>query len=113
MNESEFIQVITTTETRAAARRIARALVEARLAGCVQIIGPITSTYRWIDDVETEEEWLCQIKTTRALYDEVQATVRDIHPYDTPEIIALPVLEGDADYLDWLRHSLREPGIKR
>lgn len=104
----EFIQVITTTDDRAAAQRIARGLVEARLAGCVQISGPITSIYRWQGAVEEAAEWLCLIKTTRAHYAEVEATIRCLHSYETPEILAVPVVAGSDAYLTWLASSLEE-----
>lgn len=106
---TEFIQVMTTVEKEADARHIARRLVEARLAGCVQVLGPITSTYRWEGALEAAQEWLCLIKTSRALYAEVEAAIRALHPYDTPEILAVPVVAGSADYLAWLDASLHTP----
>ena len=105
----EFVQVITTVADEAEARRIARALVEMGLAGCVQIIGPITSIYRWEGAVEESPEWLCLIKTSRACYAEVETTIRCLHSYETPEILALPVVAGSAAYLAWLMASLKEP----
>jgi len=108
----KFVQAITTTDSRATARRIARALVDRRLAACVQIVGPIESTYRWQDRVETAREWLCLIKTTRARLREVIATLEVLHPYDTPEIVALPIDAGSRRYLDWLAASVRPPPAK-
>jgi periplasmic divalent cation tolerance protein len=101
------IQALTTTPSRAVARRIARTLVDHRLAACVQIVGPIESIYRWRDRVETAREWLCLAKTTRARFREVTATIAGLHPYDTPEIIALPITTGSRRYLDWLAASVR------
>jgi periplasmic divalent cation tolerance protein len=106
------VQAITTTESRATARRIARALVDGRLAACVQIVGPIESTYRWQGRIETSREWLCLIKTTRARLGEVFATVETLHPYDTPEIVALSIDAGSRRYLDWLAASVRPPPAK-
>jgi len=103
------IQVITTTETKADAQAIARALVEKRLAGCVQIIGPITSTYWWEGKIKTAEEWLCLIKSRRALYEALEETIREVHPYDVPEILAVPVVAGSKSYLDWLDGELKQP----
>lgn len=103
----EYIQVMTTTETEEEARRIARALVERRLAGCVQVLGPITSTYRWEGEVETAQEWLCLIKSRRDLYPELETAIRELHAYEVPEILALPVVEGDRRYLEWLGGVLR------
>ena len=103
----DFIQTITTTSRRDVARRIARALVDRRLAGCVQIVGPIESIYRWQGRIETAREWLCLIKTTRARFREVAAAIETLHPYDTPEIVALPIAAGSQRYLDWLAASVR------
>ena len=107
---SEYIQVVTTTQRREDADRIARALVEARLAACVQVAGPITSTYRWRGKIETAEEWQCWAKSRRELYDEIEQAIRHIHPYEVPEILALPILAGGADYLAWLEAELRQEG---
>ncbi len=97
-----YIQVVTTTETQEGAQAIATALVEQRLAACVQIVGPVRSTFRWQGAVQTSDEWLCIAKTRQSLYDQVQQAIRRLHTYDTPEIIATPIVEGSADYLDWL-----------
>ena len=69
------------------------------------MIGPITSTYRWNDGIETAEEWLCLIKSRQDLYRQLEEAIREIHPYDVPEILATPVLSGNPSYLDWLRDS--------
>ena len=98
----EFIQVLTTTEKKEDAERIARVLLEKRLAGCVQIIGPMTSRYWWKETIETAEEWLCQIKSRAGLYAELEKEIRENHPYSVPEILAFPVERGSADYLSWL-----------
>ena len=103
----EFIQVITTTEKKDDALRIAELLVERRLAACVQVDGPITSVYRWQGKVETAEEWRCLIKTRRDLYGELEATIRQAHAYDVPEILAVPVTVGSRAYLDWMEAELR------
>jgi len=102
MSMSEAIQVSTTTATKEDAQKIAAALVERRLAACVQVGGPITSVYRWQGIIETSDEWLCTIKTTRAAYEQVEAAIRQLHPYDEPEIIAVPIVAGSAGYLKWL-----------
>ncbi len=104
---TDAIQVMTTTAAKADAETIARALVERRLAGCVQIGGPILSCYRWQEKIETAEEWTCTIKTRRDRYGEVEAAIRELHPYQTPEILAVPVVAGSADYLEWLAGELR------
>jgi periplasmic divalent cation tolerance protein len=104
-----FIQVTTTTEKREDAERIAQALVEARLAACVQIVGPIASIYRWKGKIETAGEWLCLIKSREENYGTVEQAIRSLHPYETPEIMAVPVTAGSRDYLDWLRGELTSP----
>lgn len=99
---SEFCQIVTTTDTREIAQAIARALVECRLAACAQISGPIESVYRWQGAIETAQEWRLTIKTRAALYPEVESAIRALHPYQTPQIIAIPIATGSADYLAWL-----------
>lgn len=98
----EAIQLQTTTATKADAERIAAALVEQRLAACVQISGPITSCYRWQNAIETADEWLCTAKTTRDAYSRVEQAIRGLHPYDEPEIIAVPIVACSVGYLTWL-----------
>lgn len=99
---TNFIQVFTTTARKQEAQQIAQTLVEERLAACVQILGPITSTYRWQGTIETSEEWLCLIKTRQELYAQLEASIRRVHPYEVPEILALPVVAGSPSYLAWL-----------
>ena len=78
------------------------------MAGCVQIIGPVSSTYWWKNNVEAAEEWLCFIKSKKSLYDEIETTIRKVHPYETPEIIAIPLISGSKDYLNWLNNELKK-----
>lgn len=106
----DVIQIITTTATREEALQLARALVEQRLAACVQIDGPLTSVYRWQGAVEEAQEWRCLIKTGAALYPQVEAAIRALHSYETPEILAVPVVAGNADYLAWLNATLTVDG---
>jgi periplasmic divalent cation tolerance protein len=101
-----FIQVVTTTDDKAEAERIARILIDERLAACVQILGPITSTYRWAGRVETAREWLCLIKSRQDLFPFVERVIRANHHYDVPEIIALPIMATGRDYGKWLEHEL-------
>jgi periplasmic divalent cation tolerance protein len=103
---SEFIQVTTTTGTRHDAERIASELVSRRLAGCVQIAGPIASSFRWQGKMETAEEWTCTMKTSRAQLGAIQKLLDQIHPYDVPEVIATPIVEGSEAYLKWLGEQL-------
>lgn len=103
---TEHLQVLTTIDSEEAAERIAVALVERRLAACVQVLGPLTSTYRWQGEVERAREWMCVAKTTAARYPEVEAAIRELHPYDEPEIVATPIVAGSKGYLDWIGASL-------
>ena len=102
----EYIQVLTTAATRDDAQAIADALVEHHLAGCVQIVGPIVSTYRWKGAVERADEWLCLIKTETRLYPTLEQFIKARHTYDTPEIIAIPIVAGSQTYLQWLSREL-------
>jgi periplasmic divalent cation tolerance protein len=102
---TDAIQIVTTTANKADAEKLARALVERRLAACVQIGGPITSCYRWQGQVETAEEWLCTIKTRRELYERVDAAIKELHPYQTPEILATQIVAGSPDYVAWLNEQ--------
>ena len=101
-----YIQVMTTTETKEQAQKIAQHLVTEKLAACVQILGPINSIYRWKGKVENAQEWLCLIKTQDDLYNKVEAAIKSQHPYETPEIIAVPIIKGSKEYLSWLEDEL-------
>ena len=104
---TEYVQIVTAAESEEAAEKITNSLLEKRLAACVQIVGPITSTYWWRGKIETAEEWLCLIKSKTGLYEEVERTINELHTYETPEILALPVVTGSRAYLDWLRETLQ------
>lgn len=106
--KKEYIQVITTTEKKEDAEKIAEGLLDRRLAGCIQIIGPVTSTYRWKDKIEKTSEWLCLAKSTKNLFDDIKQFIIEIHPYETPEIIAMPIIKGDNVYLKWLQNELKK-----
>lgn len=84
------------------AARIARALVDERLAACVQAVPGVTSTYRWEGEVQVDAEALLLIKTTRARIDGVKQRVAELHPYDAPELLVLEVVDGAPDYLAWV-----------
>jgi periplasmic divalent cation tolerance protein len=100
-------QVTTTLPDQAAAKRLATALVEARLAACAQVSGPISSTYWWQGRVETATEWYCHLKTTVARVPDLQAKIQQLHPYDVPEIIAVPILQGNPEYLKWIQEAVK------
>src|SRR5512146_3096610 len=98
--------VITTTGSREEAEKIAHALVERRLAACANIVGPIHSIYRWQGKVESADEHLLIIKTTAAMFDGVRKAIRELHSYELPECIQLPIEGGSAEYLRWIEESV-------
>jgi periplasmic divalent cation tolerance protein len=102
------VQVTTTVPSPELAELIARALVEERLAACVQVQGPVSSTYRWEGEVQQATEWYCHAKTTPARLDQVIERIRRLHPYATPEIIALPLAGGLPEYLGWIAETTGE-----
>ncbi len=99
---TEHIQVLTTTDKRDDAIAIANSLVQQRLAACVQILGPITSIYRWKGKVEMAEEWQCWAKSRHDRYVDIEQAIRKIHPYEEPEILAIPITAASASYLAWI-----------
>jgi len=103
---TDFIQITTTTGMRLDADQIAAELVSRRLAGCVQVSGPIVSTFRWQDKLETAEEWVCVIKTSQSQLEAIREVFAEIHPYDVPELIVTPVTDGSDVYLKWLGEQL-------
>ncbi len=104
---SDYIQVVTTTEHKRDAETIARAMVEQRLAACVQVLGPITSTYHWEGEIETSQEWQCWAKSRRELYERVEEAIRRLHPYEVPEILAVEIVAGSRSYLAWLDSAVK------
>lgn len=104
-----FLQVTTTTESHEHAQDLARSIVEARLAACVQVMGPIQSTYWWKDEIELGQEWLCLMKTTAARYPALEAFIKDRHTYETPEIVASEVSMGSNEYLEWIGVETDKP----
>ena len=94
--------VITNTPDRNVAMRIARTLIERKLAACVNILAECTSVYRWNGKLETAAEVPLLIKTRAAIYDEVEAAIKKLHPYELPEIVAVSIERGLPDYLEWI-----------
>lgn len=103
---TEYIQVLTTLENRDDAEKIARALVEKRIAACVQIMGPLTSFFQWQGKLDSAEEFLCVIKSRSDLFQEMETIIKSMHPYEVPEILATPITKGNKDYLSWLAETL-------
>jgi periplasmic divalent cation tolerance protein len=108
---TDKIVVLTTCPSAEEAQRVARALVEKRLAACVNVLPGIRSVYRWKDAdgndaIQDDEETLLFIKTSRALMEELRGEIERLHSYDVPEIIALPVVDGSERYLAWMTREL-------
>ena len=107
--QARYQIVLSTAGSDEQARSIARTLVERRLAACVNIVPLGCSIYRWRGRIEQEEERLLLIKTARHLFPALCDAIRELHTYETPEVLALDVQQGDADYMNWLAESLDEP----
>jgi periplasmic divalent cation tolerance protein len=107
--DDEAIVVLMTAANGEEAARLADLLIGAHLAACVQILPEIESVYRWQGKIERQAETLLLVKTTRSRFEELEREVRALHSYETPEIIALPIVTGSAPYLEWLRESVKIP----
>jgi len=104
--DQQFLIVLTTAGSEPQGREIARALVERGLAACVSVLGPACSVYRWQGRVVEEEERLLVIKTSAGRFEAVRAAIRELHSYEVPEVLALPIERGDPAYLEWLARSV-------
>jgi periplasmic divalent cation tolerance protein len=107
--EFAYLQLSTTAATREDAERIAAAVLEARLAACAQILGPIASRYWWRGTLETSEEYLVLLKARASAYAACERAIRNVHPYENPEIIAVPIVAGSPAYLAWIAESTVQP----
>jgi periplasmic divalent cation tolerance protein len=103
---TDKVLVLTTAGSESESRKIAQTLVERRLAACVNIVPRIKSVYRWEGKVEEAEEYLLLIKTAKAREEQVRAAIRELHSYELPECIAIPIESGSAEYLKWLSDSV-------
>jgi periplasmic divalent cation tolerance protein len=104
----EHLVVSTTLASEREASRLAELLVAARLAACAQVTGPVASTYRWQGAVESSVEWCLSLKTTRERYPALEAAVKEQHPYELPEIVAVSLEAGSEEYLAWITAELAE-----
>jgi len=107
MSEQEVLLVLTNLPDRASADRVANTLVTEGLAACVNVLAECTSVYRWQGKIEHTNEVPLLIKTTRATYPQLESALRQLHPYEVPEIIALPVSAGLPEYLNWVAQETR------
>jgi periplasmic divalent cation tolerance protein len=108
MAKSGYVVAFITTASYEEARKIADALVAQRKAACVNIVPRVNSTFRWKGKIENAEESLLVVKTRARLFPEVVRVVKSIHSYKVPEIVALPIVEGNPDYLAWLKEETGE-----
>ncbi|TDQ52939.1 divalent-cation tolerance protein CutA [Actinorugispora endophytica] len=104
---AEHVRVEVATDGRASALELGDGAVRAGLAACAQVSGPVTSVYRWAGEVRTDEEWRLVLKTAGDRLAELTAHIADRHPYDVPEIVAVPVEGGHPEYLEWVTESTR------
>ena len=98
--------VLTTAGSKDEAHKIARQLVERRLAACVNVIAPIHSVYRWKGEIESSEEWLLVVKTSAGAFESVCKAVKELHSYELPECFMLSIEDGSAAYLDWIEENV-------
>jgi periplasmic divalent cation tolerance protein len=106
----EALQVFCTIDSEIRARDLAEALVDAGAAACVQVVGPIHSTFRWRGATEHQSEWLLLAKTTSQAFPSLRGEIERRHPYEVPEIVAVPIVDGLAGYLAWIGESVT-PGL--
>ena len=104
---SQFIVVLVTCGSEEEALKIAHSLVEERIAGCVNLVSPVRSIYRWEGKIWDEKEWILIIKTQRERFEELEKKVKSIHSYSVPEIVGLPIVEGASPYLKWLEEMTK------
>ena len=104
---TDKILVLSTASSKDEARKLGRALVERLLAACVNIVPQVGSIYRWEGEVEEAEEWLLIIKTTRNAFERVRDAIKELHSYEVPECIAVPIESGSMEYLNWLGESVK------
>lgn len=108
-DEGGTLLVFTNLPDREAAMKLAQGLVEKRLAACVSVLSGCTSVYRWEGSVEHADEVPVLIKTRASRYPEIEAAIRSLHPYELPEVIAVPVVRGLSDYLEWVAEETAIP----
>jgi periplasmic divalent cation tolerance protein len=103
---TDYIIVLVTTTNKQEAEKIVQHLLNDKIIACANIIGPVTSFFRWSGKIDRAEEYLALMKTRKDLFQRLSEAVKTLHSYEVPEIIALPIVEGSKDYLDWLASCL-------
>jgi periplasmic divalent cation tolerance protein len=109
---TDKIVVLSTCASAEEAERLARRVIDDRLAACVNVLSPVRSFYRWKGAIEDSAEWLLIIKSTRDKFDVLRAALESAHTYEVPEVIAIPIVEGSPSYLDWIERELQSAEIK-
>ena len=107
MEHDQNIVIFITTGTDGEARRVAEVLLEQRKAACVTIVPTVTSLFWWEDRIDSDRESLLVVKSKASLLDEIVSLVKGVHSYDVPEVIALPIIGGNSDYLDWITEQTK------
>jgi periplasmic divalent cation tolerance protein len=109
---TDKIVVLSTCASAEEAERLARRVIDDRLAACVNVLSPVRSFYRWKGEIEDSAEWLLIIKSTRDKFDGLRAALESAHTYEVPEVIAIPIVEGSPNYLSWIERELQAAEIK-
>jgi len=109
---TDKVVILVTAASQDEGRKIARHLVEAQLAACVNILPPIESVYRWQGQIAEEGEFLLIVKSAKALFAEIETEILRLHSYRTPEIICLPIVEGSRNYLQWVSESVKPASVE-
>ena len=102
----DYILIMVTASSREEAEKIATTLLERKLIACANILGPVSSRFWWQGKIDSAEEYMIFMKTKRELFDQIADNVKQLHSYEVPEIIALPIVEGAKPYLEWINSSL-------
>jgi periplasmic divalent cation tolerance protein len=108
MSKSEHLIIFCTVPDAESGNKISRALLGKKLAACVNAVPGIQSQYWWNENIESDKEYQLIIKTRRILYPKLEKVIRDHHPYDVPEIVAVPIVSGNPDYLRWIENETRQ-----
>ncbi len=111
--KKQSILIFTTTPTKTLAQKIAKILVKEKLAACVNISSPMQSVYSWKNKICSEKEFLLSIKTKKSLFKTVRDKILNLHSYEVPEIIALPITQGSSSYLEWIWKTLSKKSSKK
>ncbi len=109
---TDKIVVLSTCASAEEAERLARRVIDDRLAACVNVLSPVRSFYRWKGEVQDSAEWLLIIKSTRDKFDALRAALESAHTYEVPEVIAIPIVDGSPNYLSWIEQELQSAEIK-